>query len=273
MINCEPKVKILADSISEKGIRLTTFELEYWRAIHSEIMTHRVFSRNARSSRATPIKVNIQNVKDNPWGPRHWTTENKGMVSQGELPATAAQQLDEVWLQLARGTATFAEQLGYMNIHKQITNRLLEPFSSIQVVLSATDFKNFFKLREDSHAQPEMQDLTKAMHKAMYYSEPELVKEGEWHLPYVTGEEKASLDIEVLKDISVARCARVSYKAFDGSSTVEKDLELAKKLKENKHMSAFEHIATPAPEGGYLQSNFRGWNQYRKFIPDECVVE
>ncbi len=238
-----------------------------------ELLTHRVFSRNARSSRATPIKVNIQNVKDNPWGPRHWTTENKGMVSQGELPATAAQQLDEVWLQLARGTATFAEQLGYMNIHKQITNRLLEPFSSIQVVLSATDFKNFFKLREDSHAQPEMQDLTKAMHKAMYYSEPELVKEGEWHLPYVTGEEKASLDIEVLKDISVARCARVSYKAFDGSSTVEKDLELAKKLKENKHMSAFEHIATPAPEGGYLQSNFRGWNQYRKFIPDECVVE
>lgn len=273
MINCEPKVKILADSISEKGIRLTTFELEYWRAIHSEIMTHRVFSRNARSSRATPIKVNIQNVKDNPWGPKHWTIEDKSMVAKNEMPASALSQIEDVWLQMARGTATFAEQLGYLNLHKQIVNRIIEPYSSIQVVLSATDFKNFFKLREDSHAQPEMQDLAKAMHKAMYDSEPVLLHEGEWHLPYVNQEEKNTLDIDTLKDISVARCARVSYKAFDGSSTIEKDLELTKKLKENKHMSAFEHIATPAPEGGYLYSNFRGWNQYRKFIPDECVIE
>lgn len=273
MINCEPRIKILADSISDKGIRLVTFEMEYWKAIHPQVMSHRSFSRNARSSRATPIKVNIENAKNNPWGPKHWTINGSGMVAKGELPASAAQQMDEVWLQMARGTGTFAEQLGYMNIHKQIVNRLLEPYSSIQVILSATDFSNFFKLREDSHAQPEMQDLARAMRKAMFDSEPKKLTEGEWHLPYITDEERNTLDIDTLKDVSVARCARVSYKAFDGSSTIEKDLELAKQLKENKHMSAFEHIATPAPDGGYFPSNFRGWNQYRKFIPDEYVKD
>lgn len=272
-MNNQPKVKILCDSISEKGVRLTTFELEYWRPIHSEIMTHRVFSRNARSSRATPIEKNIDIAKNNPWGPAHWGLNQKGMEAVTELTGQAASMAAESWKAIALGSAQLAELLSRQQIHKQIVNRLLEPFNSIQVVLSATDFKNFFHLRESEHAQPEMQDLAKAMHRAMYDSEPRLLKVGEWHLPYITDEDRKTADIETLKDVSAARCARVSYKAFDGSSSIEEDLQLAARLKANKHMSAFEHIATPAPEGGYLSSNFRGWNQYRKFIPDEAIQE
>ena len=51
--------RILLDSLSPSGARLTTMEVRYPRFIHSEMMTHRVFSRNAASSRAIPIKKMI----------------------------------------------------------------------------------------------------------------------------------------------------------------------------------------------------------------------
>ena len=60
------KAKIIADSINSKRCRLTSWVLEYPRFIHAEIMIHRVFSRNAASSRAIPTEKIIQNIIDDP---------------------------------------------------------------------------------------------------------------------------------------------------------------------------------------------------------------
>lgn len=272
-MNNEPKVKIICDSVSLKGIRLTTFELEYWRAIHPELLTHRVFSRCARSSRATPIDVNINRVKTSPWGPKHWGLDQKGMTASVELTSAETSQVESVWSACALAAGQLAEQLKILKLHKQIINRILEPYNSISVVLTATDFKNFFFLRDSEFAQPEMRDLARAMKMAMYDSEPKKLEVGEWHLPYISDQEKEAYSLDALKLASSARCARVSYNAFDGTTSIEKDVELGNKLIANKHMSPLEHVATPAPEGGYLPSNFRGWNQYRKFISEETRTE
>lgn len=278
MIHSEPEVKIIADSVSPEGVRLTTFQLRYWRPIHSEIMTHRVFSRNARSSRATPIDVMVDQVLNEPWGPKHWTVNGKGMVAQTEfVEPTQVHAMELLWKSLAEGPARLvkqivdmSKQMGGVTLHKQILNRILEPFTYIDVVLSATDFKNFFTLRTDKNAQPEMQDLAKAMLENYDSSLPIELKETDWHLPYVSLEDRQNYSLEDCKKMSVARCARVSYKPFDeDTANPQKDIELFDKLLENKHMSAFEHAACPAPVDGYLPSNFRGWNQFRKFFPDE----
>ena len=88
MIHSEPEVKIIADSVSPEGVRLTTVQLRYWRPIHPEMLTHRAFSRNARSSRATPIDVMVEQVLKEPWGPKHWTINGPGMVAQAEFSAS-----------------------------------------------------------------------------------------------------------------------------------------------------------------------------------------
>ena len=273
--NCEPRVSVIRDSISEAGIRLITFELEYWRPIHSELLTHRQFSRCARSSRATPIETTQQRVKQMPWGPKHWGINQPGMIAATEMNSAEVSGMKNIWQQFALGAAQFADILLHAPTvpHKQIVNRILEPYSSIQVVLSGTDFSNFFSLREASDAMPEMQDLAKAMHRAMTESSPEKLKEGEWHLPYITDEEEEEHPTEESKIVSAARCARVSRNAYDGSTSWEKDLELGKKLIEKRHMSPFEHVATPASGDKYILSNFRGWTQFRKTLPNEYVPE
>ena len=274
MLQNQPIVKVLADSISPDGIRLTTFQLTYWRSIHSELMTHRVFSRCAQSSRATPIDTVINNIKSGAWGPAHWGMNQAGMTAKEEINPMMTSSCQFLWEQTATAIANSVEMISKQTgLHKQILNRMLEPYTSINVVLTATDFKNFFKLRLDEHAQPEMQDLARAMKNAMDNSTPKSLQYGEWHLPYITVWDTMGNTIEDLCKISAARCARVSYKAYDGSSSVEADIKLADKLINDKHMSPLEHVATPAEPDKYIASNFRGWNQYRKYQTEEAVQE
>lgn len=274
MLQNQPIVKVLADSISPDGIRLTTFQLTYWRSIHSELMTHRVFSRCAQSSRATPIDTVINNIKSGAWGPAHWGMNQAGMTAKEETNPMMTSSCQFLWEQTATAIASSVEMISKQTgLHKQILNRMLEPYTSINVVLTATDFKNFFKLRLDEHAQPEMQDLARAMKNAMDNSTPKSLQYGEWHLPYITEEDIMGNNIDDLCKISAARCARVSYKAYDGSSSTEADIKLADKLINDKHMSPLEHVATPAEPDKYIASNFRGWNQYRKYQTEEAVQE
>ena len=274
MLQNQPIVKVLADSISPDGIRLTTFQLTYWRSIHSELMTHRVFSRCAQSSRATPIDTVINNIKSGAWGPAHWGMNQAGMTAKEETNPMMTSSCQFLWEQTATAIASSVEMISKQTgLHKQILNRMLEPYTSINVVLTATDFKNFFKLRLDEHAQPEMQDLARAMKNAMDNSTPKSLQYGEWHLPYITEEDIMGNNVDDLCKISAARCARVSYKAYDGSSSAEADIKLADKLINDKHMSPLEHVATPAEPGKYIASNFRGWNQYRKYQTEEAVQE
>ena len=48
--------EVLIDSVNPAGQRLTTFVLRFPRFVLSEFNTHRMFSRNASSSRAIPTR-------------------------------------------------------------------------------------------------------------------------------------------------------------------------------------------------------------------------
>lgn len=260
----KPEVQILADSISPEGKRLTTFQLKFWRAILPEITRHRVFSFCVRSSRANPTINLINQVKNTPYGPSHWGMNQKGMVADNELSGKALELAQYTWKVAAKTMADCAESLKDAEVHKQVVNRLLEPFTYSDMVLAGTDFDNFFDLREAPDAQPEIRELALVMHKELDASTPVELKEGEWHLPYISTEDRNKADIDTLCKVSCARCARVSYKAFDGSSSIDKDLALFNRLKDSKHWSPMEFVATPSGSN-YKESNYKGWNQYRRF--------
>lgn len=264
-ITSEPRVRVLADSLSPTGKRLTTLECIFWRPILPELNTHRVFSRNTRSSRAVPVDNLIAEIKKSPWGPCEWGVNQRGMVAKELI--TDKSQLDlckYTWYHSAILASQMAKALADIGVHKQVVNRLLEPYICAYTVLSSTEWDNFFNLRLANDAQPEMRVLAQKIEEAMNASNPEQLTESDWHLPYITKEEKEIFSKIDCCKMSAARCARVSYKCFDGSVSPEEDLKLYQKLVENKHFSALEHVATPAVDS-YIQSNFRGWNQLRKF--------
>ena len=320
---------IIADSISEKGNRLTTLQLRYPRFIHAEFMTHRMFSRNASSSRAIPVAKLIEDIKRDPAMPLHWGRNQPGMQAREELDARVSIPVpiasyssedntqavldwnhelfdrEEAWSQAmdqAIMHATCFDRAGY---HKQIVNRLLEPFSHINVVVTATEWDNFFQLRCHPDAQPEIRVLAELIREEMNNSLPNQLVPGQWHLPYVTTEEvhdvrclhgysaldegviTRTTDLDVVRDTlikaSVARCARVSYLTHEGKTPdMRDDIKLFDRLVGSVplHASPAEHQATPdhwyrtRPTNkvygrwGNLKwhGNFKGWNQYRKIL-------
>lgn len=287
--------KIVLDSISPDGIRLTTFQLRYWRPIHSELMTHRVFSRNAGSSRARPSQKIIDQVRDAPWGPIHWGSNKPGMQAGDELIGPQLENAQFDWRDAAYQAAECAARMLEQGAHKQIVNRLLEPFTYIDVLVTATEYANWFALRDHPDAQPEIKELAQLMKNEYFFNSiPKQIHEGEWHLPYITEDDwinahayakegRITRDepgyrekLEIVRKVSVARCARVSYRAFDGTvAPIEKDLELFNQLLVSQplHASPAEHIASPdvladnAWKQQHLHGNFYGWLQYRRMIP------
>ena len=268
------KANIILDSISPSGIRLTTLELIYPRFIHSEFMTHRMFSRNASSSRAIPINKMITKIRNEPAMPIHWGQNQSGMQANTEIENI--EQAKQAWIAAANIACSTAELMVEMGLHKQVVNRILEPFSHIHVVCTATEWENFFILRDHIDAQPEIRELAIQMKNAFLNSTPTLREYGQWHLPFIR-EEEAGLDLEIKRRASTARCARVSYLTHDGKiPVIEKDLDLYDRLVTSKpiHASPTEHQATPMkpefapvfPESFKWSGNLRGWTQYRKLI-------
>lgn len=255
-------VKVIADS-SAFGYRLTTLELEYPRYIHSEFMTHRVFSRNAQSSRAIPLNVAIENIRSDIWYPIFMKNQ-PGMEASVYLTGDELRLAQYKWNQAKLAAIRHAHELKDLDIHKQVASRILEPFSKIKVIVSATDWNNFFRLRIAKDAQQEMQELAVAIRDAMVSSDPNKMELFEWHLPYIVDTDFIRLNgnYKLLKKISVARCARVSYLNHDKQLDYEKDLDLFDRLWSSKHLSPFEHVATPWPNGT-TGGNFRGWKQFR----------
>ena len=267
-IQHEPKVRILADSVSKNGDRLTTYELTFWRAILPELSRHRVLSMSVRSSRATPVDKLIKEVQASPWGPREWGKNQPGMVAKDKFSNKEfIKSFEYVWYQTANFCCQMAETLYKTGVHKQVVNRLLEPYICVHAVVSGTEWKNFFKLRTASDSQPEMQDLANKMLKLYNEHEPILLDDNEWHLPYITQKDRFDFTPPECCKISAARCARVSYKLYDGTTDSQKDLELYERLVNSHHWSPLEHVAIPAVHD-YKESNFKGWNQLRKYEED-----
>jgi thymidylate synthase ThyX len=265
--------RILLDSRAPSGARLTTMEVRYPRFIHSELMTHRVFSRNAASSRAIPIKKMIAAVRDEPAMPIYWGRNQSGMSAREAIAPEREERAKREWHAALDDALRHAERLSdaEVDLHKQLVNRLLEPFAWITVIITATDWANFFTQRCHEDAQPEIKHLADLMLAAYRESVPGTVAAGHWHLPLVQDDER-ELPEETLCKLSVARCARVSYLTHDGRRDRDKDIELYERLLgggANGHWSPFEHVATPASGADVRSANFVGWEQYRKRFPDE----
>jgi thymidylate synthase ThyX len=283
------KAEIVCDSLAPSGVRITTFVLTYPRFIHSEFMTHRVFSRNASSSRAIPVKKSIQMVIDNPAIPLAFTKNKKGMQGGAVLTGLEEALAKAAWLDGRDKMVEFAQKLADLEVHKQYANRILEPWSHITVVCTATDFDNFFALRCHEAAQPEIHALADLMYEAYQSNMPKNVDVGYWHLPFISEEDIkeccAVTKVRCLKDSlfsmklaikrSVAKCARVSYLNHDGTrTTLEQDLDLYKRLLGNIpiHASPAEHQACAQSSSLVRSGNFHGWVQYRKTLDNENVT-
>ena len=301
----EPTVKIIAHSVSDRDIPLITIHARYWRGIHAEVMTHRVFSRNARSSRAVPVARMLEEIKNDPFVPRHWGKNQKGMQATEECNTTIDMvdtascdkygycSREDAWLEARDRAVEIATAFMNAGYHKQIANRLLEPFMWIDTLITATDWANFMALRDHKDAEPHIRDLAQAIKEAISWSEPKKLSFGDWHLPYVSREEIAKWagedpdgadmgqTINLAKKVSAARCARISYKPFDGDGSVSSELRRYNQLVENwpVHASPIEHQATPdiwdIRKRGWMgkayHRNFRGWLQYRGFVENETV--
>lgn len=296
------RAEILADSISEAGDRLTTFELTFPRLVLAEFNTHRMFSRNSASSRAIPVERQLARVLDDPFVPVHWGVNQSGMQAEQELDVDEAARAESAWL-TSRDYAVLStvaliggvrrlkddrlkERVGVIQerladtqkplevpVHKQVANRLLEPYMWHTALVTATDWGNFFALRANAQAQPEIQRIAYMMRDLYEAQTPNLLGADKWHLPLIQADE-FGLSIEALKKISTGRCARVSYLTHDtGKRDTQKDIQLHDSLLRSGHMSPFEHVARPMAEEERQEKpysgNFRGWHQYRKDIPNE----
>jgi len=286
--------KILADSIAN-GVRLVTMEVTFPRFILAEFNTHRVFSRNSASSRAIPVHKRIAQVWSNPFVPESFGLNKSGMQASANLGGWRASLARWLWVMASRFCVLIAWAMSKIDVHKQLANRVIELWAWHTVVVTATEWENFFNLRTHKAAQPEMQITARRMREAFDASTPRELQSGEWHLPYVDEEEK-----EILRDktddlvkISVVRCAAVSFERQYAARTINQCITRHDEMRSLAHWSPFEHQAKVAtheeqkdhaswsvcdhPEAGeQLTAGFMGnlrapWLQYRKTFQGEEV--
>lgn len=284
--------KIIQYSIAPNGQMIVTWELEYQRFIHGEFMTHRLFSRNAASSRAIPVETIIAQVRDNPAMPIHWGANQSGMQAKKELSPIMRVGAKWAWKMAALAAVKWAETMVRLGLHKQATNRILEPFQTMKTVMTATSMDNFFWLRNHEDAQPEIRELARCMLEQLDAATPFELKPGEWHVPYVgrvrdclgnlmylNGEMPAfshqtqvipAVSLEDALAISASCCAQVSYRKLD--DTLEKARMVYGRLvgSEPVHASPFEHQATPMSETICEVDGFMG---YRRGVNDPHDVQ
>jgi hypothetical protein len=270
---------ILADSINE-GIRLTTFEITYPRLILSELNTHRMLSKNSASSRAIPFAKMKENLTGRPV---RFGQANPGMQDKGEdydalVRVWCAERpydgeyvnmsAEEAWKEARDEALTRSQEFHEAGYHKQVYNRLTEPFQMMKTVISGTEWNNFFWLRKHEAADPTIAELARVMWEVREQSTPDLLRTGEWHLPYVRGYRYEdgewgydittesvedgiptitveNLTLEQARKVSAARCAAVSFRNVDYGVTKCEEVFARLVGDDRKHASAFEHQATP----------------------------
>jgi hypothetical protein len=296
--------RILADSVAPDGSRMTTMEIEYPRFVLAELNTHRMLSKNSASSRAIPVKAMHQHMAENPAQPVHWGKNQPGMQAKEELSGTDLTDAQFMWRRAQQDAMHWAHQMSErVGLHKQVANRITEPWMIMKTVISGTEWANFWWLRAHADAQPEIHELAVKMFTAYNASAPQLLHPGEWHLPYVNSHRLSSGELiyldaddmpittEQAKIISASCCAQVSYRKSDDSYA--KAEKIFRQLIESQpcHASPVEHQATPMNLSSMRRSepetwepgvthhsanddlwsgNLRGWIQFRKLIAGEA---
>lgn len=276
---------VIADSISEAGARLTTLELHFPRYLLAELNTHRDFSRNSASSRARSVQKTIAEVEADPYVPHAFYREIRGMSGGTLLWGDAGRSVRAVWLAASLEAVENARLLARAGVHKSQVNRLLEPFMWHTAVVTATSWDNFFAQRlallDDGRpaADPVFFALAQRMRAALGDSTPIELYQHEWHAPYTTAEDYVDLllgypdwdPLESCKQVSVARCAGVSYLNQDTVREYAKDLALYQRLVTAKppHWSPFEHVAVPDADPDRRFYNLSGWRSLRWELQSE----
>lgn len=299
------EARVLCDSATARGERLVTFEVTFPRIILSEFNTHCMLSRNSASSRAVPVKKKLLDVLSDPFIPTEYGVNRSGMSAEVMLRGDRLIEATSAWLR-ARDRAVWGalelvfgidamrrfadEQVSAdlverlfsvpperrrLNVHKQVVNRLIEPFMFQTVITTATEWSNFFALRTSGNAQPEIRQAATLMLEALAASRPESLGAGEWHTPLVQPDELTAAREDPARWIlvSAGRCARVSYLTHHGKRSPEADIELAERLLNDGHLSPFEHVARAMSDAEATHSltagKLRGWTPYRSLIPME----
>lgn len=284
--------KVIADSITPHGRRLTTVEATIHRFVLAELNTHRVFSRNSASSRAIPLVKQLDRMADNPAWPVSWPAEQPGMQGGAELDPHDLTDAQNLWQDVYSYTWERVSQYlnmkpsGNERLHKSVVNRLLEPFMYHTVIISATEWDGFFAQRCSPLAQPEIRIVAEAIRDAITLSEPVTRYAADglaldradwmgWHLPYMTQQDLRDCAScgEDPRHVSAMRCARVSYLTHDGVRDVQVDAEKYRDLVSASppHWSPLEHVARPAEEFEMAGANFRGWVQLRTITEGTLV--
>ncbi len=287
------KAEIICDSISPNGDRITTFILEYPRFIHAELMTHKMFATSGASSRAIPIAKMHANIMRYTALPVYWGANKPGMSADVEI--LNKEVALSTWLDARDSAIEYSKLLDSLGVHKQLANRVTEPFSMMKIVRTGTEWANFFHLRAHKDAQPEFQVLALQMQECYNNNMTILLEPGQWHLPYVpNGYKHTGKELEISKKMSAACCAAVSYR--NENMTIEKAEEIFERLITSTpvHASPCEHQATPMSfshsedkeiylsewdEGTTHMRNdyslwsaqFKGWIQFRQLLKDHTV--
>lgn len=261
------KAEIILDSIAPCGERLVTWILRYPRILLPEVNTHRVFSRNTSSSRAIPVKKLREQVINDPFVPEYWGAQQKGMAAHQQLWGWRRAISRFIWKQLRWPAVAASWMFEKIGLHKQLANRVLEPWLWVTQVLSTTTHANWFKLRDSAAAQPEIQTLARLMLTNLCMSTPQLLPAGEWHIPFILENER-DLPTEMKLKIATARSARGSYANFYGKQDYADDERLHDQLARDGHWSPFEHSAMALDQPTQI-GNFEGFLQYRKRFEGE----
>jgi thymidylate synthase ThyX len=326
------EAKIILDSICN-GQRLTTMQVTHPRIVHSEFMTHAMFARNASSSRAIPFKKTVQKVMEDPFIPEHWGINQYGMQAAEELTGAKREHAIAKWLEARDESVRLATEMASqtclrcegsgkvsnlrlnpmehinvtcpdcdgdglgLNVHKQIVNRLIEPWSWITVCVTgdAAAWSNYFALRCHPDAQPDIQKQAYMAQKEYFSSVPQVLQAGQWHAPYIRTEEIIEIkslhgvtkcawelekeqgyhdfDSELVVKISTGRCARTSYLTQEGSRDYNEDIKLHDRLRYHTplHASPFEHVCQ-AKGDNVRYAKYTGWKAYRHMLKDEYVT-
>lgn len=262
---------VVADTVSERGARITTMLLQFPLIIQAEILRHRVFSFTSTSSRAVPVAKVIEQVENWPYIPDYWGANQPGMQADAEISEADAKDATLVWLEQRDAAVKAAKYLATkLSVHKQTANRLLEPFMYRRLLVTGTDWENFFNLRVHQAAHPDMQTIAALTLAAYLDSTPRYC---DVHLPFATADEldvyQYDGEIPALTGmLCAARCARLSTETHDGTRDPDKDLSLANRLIDGGHMSPFEHVAEACGRKK-RHANLRGWRSLRSRLKRE----
>jgi hypothetical protein len=257
--------------------------------VHQDFLTHRTVYRykagqheewaeldsnkSTNSNRAKTTKQVLREVWKTPFVPQRFPKRAVTMhSSRGYLTGWKHQVARHVWLKGRYIALSLALLLMLVGVHKQIANRILMPWTMTTLVMTAVDtwWEHFITLRDHYAAQDEVQEVARIFHALYSLSSPDLLAEGEWHLPFVTYNERNEWPEHMQIMLSVARCARISY-ATDHETLlavrrpIHEDMELCRRLllQKPEHAGPKEHQAAAHADPNHRSGTLHGWDQLR----------